>query len=262
MGLVVLGIISVIVGILIGTVGIGGILLIPCLAHFADLSTHESMATALFSFTFTGLAGTWMFQLRRTIDWEISLPVCMGAVFFSYLGARVNAGVDPRILNVLLSLIILFSGVYTLYSSKGRGFEYLDGRSAAQRLLLLGTGAAIGFGSGLTGTGGPVLSVPVMVLMGFAPLTSIATSQVLQIAVASAGTLGNLQNGSVHLGLGLSVTVLELAGVVLGVRLAHSLATVRLRQCVAAVCVGVGLLILFRSREILLIGWELVLRRI
>ena len=52
------------VGALIGAVGIGGILLIPALTAFAGLGIHEAMATALFTFAFTGITGTMLFQRR------------------------------------------------------------------------------------------------------------------------------------------------------------------------------------------------------
>ena len=56
------------VGTLIGAVGVGGILLTPALVTFAQLSVHEAMATALFTFIFTGITGTLLFQRKGTID--------------------------------------------------------------------------------------------------------------------------------------------------------------------------------------------------
>jgi uncharacterized membrane protein YfcA len=32
---------------------------------------------------FTGLAGTWLFQRRGSIDWNLTLPVLAGALIFS-----------------------------------------------------------------------------------------------------------------------------------------------------------------------------------
>ena len=63
------------VGALIGAVGIGGILLIPALTVFAALPIQSAMATALFTFTFTGIVGTVMFQRRGSIDWSLARPV-------------------------------------------------------------------------------------------------------------------------------------------------------------------------------------------
>ena len=62
--------VAVLVGILIGAVGVGGILLIPALNLLTPLSIQASMATALFTFIFTGIVGTVLFQRRGSIDWS------------------------------------------------------------------------------------------------------------------------------------------------------------------------------------------------
>ena len=56
--------VALVVGALIGTVGVGGILLIPALRAFAGLSTHGAKGTALFNFLFTGLLGTCLYRHR------------------------------------------------------------------------------------------------------------------------------------------------------------------------------------------------------
>lgn len=66
--------VAVLVGGLIGTVGVGGILLIPALNVLAGLSTHTAMGTALFSFIFTGLLGTWLFWRHGSIDCASPFP--------------------------------------------------------------------------------------------------------------------------------------------------------------------------------------------
>lgn len=242
-----LGLIALLVGTLIGSVGVGGILLIPALSALGGLTTQTSMATALFSFIFTGVLGTWMYQRRGSIDWGITLPVCLGAVFFGYLGALANSMANAALLNFILSLIIIFAGVYTFLPSGRLGKFSFSGESRWHLLLMLGIGAVVGFGSGLTGVGGPVLSVPFMVVLGFAPLTAIATSQVIQIVAAVSGTIGNLAYGSIDFAVAGWVSVLELLGVMIGVRIAHSSNTRQLRTLVAVVCVVVGGVILVRS---------------
>ena len=83
------------VGALIGAVGIGGVLLIPALTAFAGLPIQTAMATALFTFTFTGIVGTVMFQRRGSIDWSIARPVLVTAVVFAFLGAWANSIARP-----------------------------------------------------------------------------------------------------------------------------------------------------------------------
>ena len=108
-------------------------------------------------------------------------------------------------------------------------------------------GGIAGFGSGLTGVGGPALSVPLMVLFGFPALVSIGASQVLQIVAAVSGTLGNLRFGSIDFGVAATVTLIELAGVMVGVRLAHAVDGAVLRKVVAVLCLVVGTALVIRE---------------
>lgn len=247
MTLLLLVAVAFLVGALIGAVGIGGILLIPALSAFAGLTIHQAMATALFTFLFTGLLGTWMFQKRGSIDWRLAVPVCAAAAVFAFFGAWANSRLQAPALAAILSGIIIFAGVYTLASWHGAPRPALDGRPRGQRVLLAGIGAFSGFGSGLTGVGGPALSVPIMVLFGFSTLPTIGVSQVIQILAAASGTAANLQYGSIDFRVAALVTVFEVAGVVLGVRIVHAVNARLLRRCVAMLCVVVGFGLLARS---------------
>ncbi|MDO5537059.1 MAG: sulfite exporter TauE/SafE family protein [Desulfovibrionaceae bacterium] len=238
--------VAVFVGGLIGTVGAGGILIIPLLGPMAGLSTHQAMGTALFSFLFTGMLGTFLYRRHGSISWGITIPVCLGSVLFAFPGAQVNALVQAEHLNVILGCLIIFAGAYALFPAKGGTVEYRPG-DTKQKLLLLGIGAVVGFFSGLTGVGGPVLSVPLMVIAGFAPLACIATSQVIQIAAASSGSLGNLMHGAIDLEVGAWITAAELAGVFIGVRIAHRVSQRTLKRIVSVVCIIVGLFVIVRS---------------
>jgi len=242
---VALALVSIVAGTLIGTIGIGGILLIPALAFFAQFTTRVAMATALFSFIFTGVIGTYLYQSRGSIDWRITVPVCSGAFCFSYFGALVNSMVNTTALNLILAAIIVFAGAFTLRPFRGREFVFQH-KNPLHLLMLLLIGATVGFMSGLTGTGGPVLSVPIMVIIGFSPLTSIATSQGIQIAAAVSGTIGNVANGAIDFEAAAWVTVMELLGVVVGVRIAHAAASHQLRRLVGIMCLVVGVVLLLR----------------
>lgn len=228
------------VGTLIGAVGIGGVLLIPALVAFAGLPIQIAMATALFTFLFTGIAGSILFQRRGSIDWSVTRPLLIGALFFSFIGAWANSRIEPKALSLLLAGVVILAGVYTLVQRRGISAPAFSGRPRARRCLLVALGSVSGFGSGLTGVGGPVLSVPLMMLCGFSPLASIASSQVIQVVAAGAGTLGNLEFGNIDFGIATQVTVIELAGVVLGTRIVHAINTEVLRSVVAVLCIAVG----------------------
>lgn len=250
--MVALAAIAFLVGVLIGCVGIGGILLIPAISFFAGMEIRLAMGTALLSFLFTALYGTFLFYRRGGIDWAVSIPICLGAAIFGYVGAQINAIADPLWLNMLLSLIIVFAGAYVLKpAGSAEGFAF--NRHSRLHLVFMGCiGAGVGFISGLTGVGGPVLSVPVMIALGFSPLAAVATGQVIQVAAASSGTLGNVANGSIHFPTAAWLTVVQFFGLALGVRAAHRLKTAHLRRMVVVVCLAVGGFLFARSVAALL----------
>jgi hypothetical protein len=236
----------VLVGLLIGTVGVGGVLMVSFLALFGGLSIHQAAATSLFSFLFTGLLGTWLYQRRGTIAWRVAAPVCSGALVFGYLGALAAASIDSRPLAIIIALVIVGAGVYIFVPQRAAA-RTREGRGWREQLLLASVGTASGFGSGLSGAGGPVFSVPFMVILRYVPLTAVATSQVLQIVAAASGSLGNLRYGFIDWHAAAVITVFELAGVMIGVRLAHIASALALRRLAGALCVVTGALLLARS---------------
>ena len=228
---------SAIVGFLIGAVGVGGILLIPVLVAIAGLTPHQASATALFTFLFTGILGTLLFQRRGSIDWRQTTAVCVGAIFFSYLGAMASTKVGDVTLMRVIAGLILFAGVYVfLPGNANRPARNSDGRLP----LLILIGAISGFGSGFSGAGGPLFSVPLMVVTGFAPLLAVGTSQVLQIVSAATASLANLQYGDIQWSLVITITAGELAGVFAGVKLAHAVSANTLKRGTGLICLCVG----------------------
>jgi uncharacterized protein len=220
--------------------------MVSYLALFAGLTIHQAAATSLFTFLFTGILGTWLYQRRGSIDWRISLPVCAAALVFGFLGAAVAAVIDPRPLAIVIALVIVGAGLYVLFPVRIQG-QPRNGRERGETWLLASVGAASGFGSGFSGAGGPLFSVPLMVILRYVPLTAVATSQVLQIVAATSGSIENFRHGFIDWNTAAVVTVFELLGVVAGVRLAHIASALVLRRLAGALCVVTGGLLLVRT---------------
>lgn len=238
--------IAVAVGVCIGAAGVGGVLLIPALQILTPLSVHASMATALFTFIFTGVVGTWLFQRRGSIAWHLTVPLCVGGALFGIVGSLTAARLDGRWLSSVLAVLILLAGVYTVLGGRLRATAPFEGRPGRQRIALFCVGALTGFGSGLTGVGGPALAVPMLVLLGFPALVAVGASQVVQIVASVSGSLGNLGLGMVDLRLAALLTLFEVAGVWGGVYLAHRVDPRVLRLAVGLLCIGVGAGMLLR----------------
>lgn len=229
-----------IIGILIGATGVGGVLLIPVLSYCSHLNIHESMGTALFSFLFTGIIATAIYQCHGSIDWRVTLPVCLGSSLTSYLGAFFNAFANANLLYAILSAIIIFSSLYTMRPTPAVSLATaLDKKRQGYLLLLVGCG--VGFLSGLTGIGGGLVSIPLMLTLGFPTFATIGTGQVLQGIVAIFGSISNIRNDFVDFSLVWWVTLVEVLGVFVGVKVAHMLPLALLKKSVSFFCLILGL---------------------
>lgn len=136
--------------------------------------------------------------------------------------------------------------MYTLRPTQATSFaDSLSHKGERNTLLLVGLG--VGFLSGLTGIGGGLVSIPLMLTLGFPVFPSIGTGQVLQGIVAIFGSISNVPNGFVKFELVWWVTLIEVLGVFIGVKIAHKLPIPLLKKGVSALCLGMGLYMLTKA---------------
>ncbi len=241
MGLALL-VLAIVVGVLIGMVGVGGVLLPPGLVALGDLSANEATATSTWAFVFTGLVGTVAYACRGVVPWGMLAQLSVGVVPGAFLGALVNATLPAAVVMLGLAALTLFVGVQQLLPHAVR--EARDGLGTA---ALVAVGAFVGFGSALTGTGGPVLLVPVLLTLGVAPLRAVAVSQAVQLPVVVAGSAGYLQTGLVDIRLGTVLGCLAALGVAAGAVVATRIPADGLRRIVAVACIAAGVFLVVRA---------------
>ncbi len=233
-------------GLLIGTVGIGGILLAPMLVYVAGIDLHLALATSSLSFLFAGIAGTIAYARKGTISWNTVGWLSAGVVPAALLGARANVALPAGVLTVILSVLIVLSGINALLKNPvtiKSGFR-------ANRFVLFSIGVAVGFSSALTGTGGPVLLLPILIFINVPALAAIGVSQAVQIPVAIFATAGFLLFGRIDIELGVQLGLIMAVGVIIGAQIAHKVSASRLQHLVAIALVTVGLLMIVRSLTI------------
>ncbi|ONI91892.1 hypothetical protein ALI144C_00500 [Actinosynnema sp. ALI-1.44] len=228
------------VGLLIGTVGVGGVLLPPALVHLQGLDIHAAAGTSSWCFLFTGVVGTLVYARRHAMPWSLVGRLSLGAAPAATLGALTNGLVPASVVWLLLGAITLGAGAYRLYSRHRSGGDHTQLPTGTA----VATGAVVGFGSALTGTGGPVVLVPVLLVLGIAPLTAVAASQVIQLPLVGFAVLGYSTTGSVHYGLGTVLGVLAAVGVFVGGLITSRLESRKLHSIAAVTLVAVGILLL------------------
>jgi hypothetical protein len=231
-------------GILIGAVGIGGVILVPALVYFGNVPIHAAIAGAMMSYILTGLIGTLLYAKAKSIRWDMVGWLWAGAMPAALAGALAANAASAALLEGLIGLLTVSSGLHALVSAPGG--ESLRAKPISNRALAL-IGTVTGFISALSGTGGPLVLVPILIWLDFQVLTAVGLSQVIQLPIALLATAGNLLYDSLDVALGGFLAIGLAVGVWAGAQIAHAMPRTALRRMVSVVLVVVGVLICIKT---------------
>lgn len=240
--LAVLAGLSVFVGALIGGVGIGGILLVPILTYVLGLDVHLAIAAAMLSYLFSGIVGAIIYTKKGTIRWSMALWIFLSAAPAAYFGAFATSITPAKGLEFIIACLVLFAGLNALITHGKKELRTEPLSPAA----LLGCGAATGVGSAMSGTGGPLVLVPLLVWLRVPALVAVGLAQVVQIPISILATAGNYMYGTIDIVISSVIGLGLIAGVNIGARLAHMVSQAFLQKVVALVLVAVGIFIMTR----------------
>jgi uncharacterized membrane protein YfcA len=217
-------------GWLVGAVGVGGVLLVPALVLLGGLDVEAATPIASLSFLFTGAAGTVTYALNRRLQRPIVLWLSVGAVPGAVAGAATNIALSSRLITVAVALVLVAGA---LRAFRRRPATQNGGSVTLNASAYVTIGAGVGFGSALTGTGGPVLLIPVLMLAGGAAVAAVAASQPIQIPIAIAATAGFLALGEIDWPLGIGLGLAQGIGAIAGARFSHQAPARTLRRLVS-----------------------------
>ena len=226
------------VGLLIGAIGIGGVLVVPMLVYLGGIEIHVAIAVAMFSYLFTGAVGATVYARRGSIRWPMAIWLCVGAMPAAFAGAWAVNALPGGVLEGLIALFVVVTGANAL--RPGDAGAPTNANSIAQAKLLA-IGATTGIGSTMTGTGGPLILVPILLWLDLSVLTAIGLAQAIQLPIAAFATAGNLIYGRLDLVVGLVVAAGLAAGAFAGANAAHLVSQAMLKRVIGAVLVAVGL---------------------
>ncbi len=221
---------ALVTGTLIGTVGIGGVLLVPSLVLIGGLAVHEATPIATLSFVFTGIAGTVAYGRAGRIDWPITKWLLLASIPGAIAGVATNVALSATAITIVIAAVL---GAAAMQAFRARPFGASSERRSPSVAALVTIGVVVGFGSTLSGTGGPVLLIPMMVLAGAAVGAAVSSSQPIQLPIAAFGSASFLAYGTLDWPLALVLGVVQGAGAVGGARVSSRLPTAMLRLLVA-----------------------------
>lgn len=243
---------SLIGGIGITAIGPGGVLVTIALFAFTELSPAEVAGTAIVTHIGTGLVGSLAYirsgQLREPRTRRLAAVLSVAALVCTPLGALINAQVSSRQFGIVLAVFVVVVGLLVIGRELRRPVHHDDTHDHLEALGPQTTlGGIVAVISGLLGVGGPMISVPVMVIAGYPMLAALAAAQVQSIVIAGSGTLSYIAQGSISWPLVVITGVPQVIGVWLGWKVAQAVPTRPLKYALAAVLVVLGPILLLNG---------------
>lgn len=237
-------------GIGITAVGPGGVL--PTIGLFAltTLPPATIAGTAIVTHIATGILGTLAYlrsgQLRDPATQRTAIVLAFAAVVGTPVGVWINTAVSKRAFGIILAVFAI--SVAGLLWRRGRSPVTTAATSTHPPTLALAIiGLLVAIAAGIAGLGGPMLCVPILVVLHVPMLEALAAAQVQSIVVASVGTIGYAANGSIDWPLAVLIGGPELVGVLLGWQVARSLSNRILTNALITALVAVTPILLLKS---------------
>jgi len=250
---------GLLIGLSLGALGSGGsILAVPALVYAAGQTPQQATATSLLLVGIAALSGLPGHYRAGRVKIGPGVAFGLAGIGGSFAGTALNRRLDPQLLLLAFSGLIALAAWRMLTAcptcTRSGEEEALaaaaadarpSGVDVARVLMVLASGTAIGFLTGLFGVGGGFVIVPALTLvLGFAMPQAIGTS-LLVVAVNSAVALV-ARLGTTHFdwSVTLAFTLAAVAGVAAGGRIADRIDATRSLRVFAA---GLVVLALFTA---------------
>ncbi len=231
--------------------GGGGLLQLPALfLALPEATPVQVLGTNKVSSFLGTAAATGTYWGRARPDVRTALPMVVAAVVGATLGAVTASRLPVEVFRPIIVILLVAVWVWTLLSPQlGRSQQLRWQGRRRHYVVATVAGLAIGFYDGLLGPGtGSFLLIVLVAVLGYSFLNASSTAKVVNLGTNAASIVVFGVTGSVLWVLGLLMGVCNVAGAVVGARMAIRRGSEFVRLVFLAV---VGLLILR-------LGWELL----
>ncbi|MDB5908609.1 MAG: hypothetical protein JWP34_2723 [Massilia sp.] len=228
---VMLGCAAFLAGLVDAVVGGGGLIQIPVMF---SVFPREVPATLLGTSKFAGIFGTGAaavnYARRVRVAWSAAAPAAIAAFALSFAGAYTVSRIPGDFVRSLLPFVLVAVAIYT-FKKKDFGSIHAPVHSGmTERMVAIGMGACIGFYDGFFGPGtGSFLIFLFVRFFGFDFLSASAAAKVVNVACNLSALMWFGYSGHLLWQLGLLMAVCQVAGSLVGTKLAirHGSAFVR-----------------------------------
>lgn len=251
------------IGLVMGATGSGGsAMAVPIFNYLFLMDMHSTTAHSLFVVGMSASAGVLLNLRKQRMDWQLALLFSIPMIITVFVVRKFLLPSIPDELfrmatyNVVitrdLAIMVLFgvlmaiAAVLTIKDGKGRPSVRSGSDKRLFSVLLFGMG--IGTITGITGTGGGFLIVPVLVVFLRLPIKKAIVTSLMIIALKSfTGFIGDMGSIEIDWMLLLSFTAISLTGMTIGIQSSHLISERILKKGFGFMVLGISVLVISKE---------------
>lgn len=249
------------VGGCIGICGIAGFLLPMLYTGGLGFDVTYALALSFLAFLVSGIIGSFNYYKAGNLDVKMSLKLGLGSLIGAVAGVFLQSMIEKSTAKTILYLVVLFSGASILIrmwndkrkaAASGANSSEVSGKQKQKTLadhmgFLIFLGITTGAICSLSGAGGPVLVMPLLVACGVSARIAVGVALFDSVFIAVPACIGYLSRitWTEVLGLLVLIIVTHGIGVWLGSRFAGKVPVQGLKIFVAvfSVCIAIYMLL-------------------
>ncbi len=231
----------------------GGFLIVPLQITWSRRDPHRATGTSLAAILPIALVGAFVYYFGRRpgqVDLTVAFFLVIGSTLGAYVGSRLIASFPEPTLKVVVAAVLVVVGLDEIVSGLLPGVLGISHNLAPIQLdpwqcgLIVVAGLMIGTLSGITGVGGGIFLVPILVIgFGMSHRLAQGTSLIAVLPTAGVGAFAHLRHSNVDMRAAAWIGTAGMPTALAGATLALSLP-----QTLLAVLFGV--LLLFAANRI------------
>lgn len=209
-------------GMIDAVVGGGGLIQVPALFSALPQAVPATLlGTNKLASVWGTAAAAYGYARRIRVHWNTALPAALAAFALSFMGALTVTHIPADFIRKFLPVILILVAVYT-FIKKDFGKHHAPAHTGRkEQLMAILVGGSIGFYDGFFGPGtGSFLVFLFIRFFGFDFLAASAVAKVVNVACNVAALLWFGYSGHLLWQLGLLMAVCNVAGSLIGIRLA------------------------------------------
>ena len=244
---------GMIIGLLLGLTGGGGsILTVPLLVYVVGLEAKIAIATSLLVVGLASCAALIPHSRSGNVYWRTGLIFGCAGMVGAYTGGWVARYIADALLLLLFAGVMIGSGLAMVRRKRP---ESTGERAARSWLKIVADGFVVGIVTGLVGAGGGFLVVPALVLLGGLPMHAAVGTSLLVIAMKCfAGLAGYVSHVPIDMRSAVIVSVLAMAGTVLGSKLSGVVSGAQLQRGFGVFVLVIAMVLIVIEGSALIVG--------